>query len=302
MISREAKVIDLRYSVCPLPIVSDGYLMCASQHLHRLLALTFIPIPEGLKGLDNLHVNHIDGVRIHSVLGNLEWTTPSGNSIHAYQTGLRSDNRPVLVKDLRDGTVARYYSLQECARKQGLSGSHIHVYLRPENRGKVYRRFFVYIYEGEEWPEINPDLIGRSMSGSAVGIFAQHLKTGQQLVFDSFATAGRHLGCNDVTVRNVVRKWAVQEYKGWHLREIDDLTVIDPMLIVKRKPQKNRGKRKPHPIVVTDMKTGNASEWDSVEAFGRDFNVSKNTIQKSMLLKDGMWKHYRIEYLKRNTS
>lgn len=60
--------------------------------LHRLLAILFIPIPE--EYLNNgytqmsLEPNHIDGNRLNCAISNLEWTTPRGNTIHAFENGL----------------------------------------------------------------------------------------------------------------------------------------------------------------------------------------------------------------------
>jgi hypothetical protein len=46
--------------------------------VHRLVALAFIPNPEQKK-----QVNHKDGNRLNPVASNLEWVTPSENSIHS---------------------------------------------------------------------------------------------------------------------------------------------------------------------------------------------------------------------------
>lgn len=70
---------------------SRGYL-CVSlwvdgkqktHHLHRLIALHFVPgYQEGLQ------VNHIDGNKLNNDLSNLEWCTASENMKHAYRNGL----------------------------------------------------------------------------------------------------------------------------------------------------------------------------------------------------------------------
>lgn len=49
-----------------------------SQNVHRLIAETFIAKEDGCDV-----VNHIDGDRGNNNIRNLEWTTYSGNSIHA---------------------------------------------------------------------------------------------------------------------------------------------------------------------------------------------------------------------------
>jgi len=55
-----------------------------SLKIHRILAMIFIPNPG-----NKLEVNHIDGIKTHNELDNLEWCTRSENMIHANITGLQ---------------------------------------------------------------------------------------------------------------------------------------------------------------------------------------------------------------------
>ena len=53
--------------------------------VHRLVALAFIPNPE-----NHRIINHIDGDKCNNNVANLQWTTPSENTQHAFDTGLHT--------------------------------------------------------------------------------------------------------------------------------------------------------------------------------------------------------------------
>lgn len=54
-----------------------------SMFVHRLVALVYLR-----RKKDCNIVNHKDAIKIHNVWTNLEWTTISGNTKHAYDMGL----------------------------------------------------------------------------------------------------------------------------------------------------------------------------------------------------------------------
>lgn len=66
---------------------TNGYIRVIIEkrcyNVHRLVASAFIERPEGRDV-----VNHINGVKTDNRVENLEWTTTTGNGIHAHRTGL----------------------------------------------------------------------------------------------------------------------------------------------------------------------------------------------------------------------
>ena len=85
---------------------------------HRSLLLIFKPYPDNV---DKLVSNHINGIPGDDHLDNLEWVTRSGNNNHAYSTGLRKQNKPVLLRNVNTGQIDEYYSVAECGRRIGIS-------------------------------------------------------------------------------------------------------------------------------------------------------------------------------------
>ena len=74
--------------------------------INRLVAQAFIPNPD-----NKPFVNHIDGDKTNNNISNLDWVSPSENSFHAYQTGLRTGNRTKAICQYNlDGDLMMMYS------------------------------------------------------------------------------------------------------------------------------------------------------------------------------------------------
>jgi hypothetical protein len=75
--------------------------------LHRLVALAFLPNPEGKK-----QVNHKDGNKLNNTLENLEWCTNQENQIHKVQIGLGNNfKRKIIQYDIHMNEIKRFDSI-----------------------------------------------------------------------------------------------------------------------------------------------------------------------------------------------
>lgn len=87
---------------------NNGYLTVDLFHntvkervaIHRMVAVAFIDNPENKE-----FVNHIDGNKQNNCVSNLEWVTPSENSIHAVLTGLSAKGEDKTLAKLTENDV-----------------------------------------------------------------------------------------------------------------------------------------------------------------------------------------------------
>lgn len=305
LVSREGKVIELTTMFCPLikynPNSSSSYPHVNlpgsnTRHIHRLLALTFLDCPGDPA---DYHVNHIDGVKSNNDLNNLEWVNASENCIHAYSSGLRSDNRPVLMKDLRTDRVKRFNSLQETARWFGCNASIIYRYLNTDEI-VPFQECFTLIYEGESWKPLSIADVGRKRKGSSKPVLVEY-DDGALAIYSSLGHAASEFGMSwNLVAYYATGKHRVEGrnfslyYAQDYIDSIEDAVVVAD---TRHRPvSRHLPKRKPIPVNVTDLSSGIKEWWESVEAFARSVGMSKNTVQKSMNKKNGVWRNYLIEY------
>lgn len=283
-------LLEQRFAADYLCINADG----VSYHVHRLMAMTWLDAPD--LPISQLDVNHKDGNKLNNVITNLEWATRSENCIHAYKTGLRPDNTPILVKDLRTDNIVEFYSLQECARAFKVNAALIHYYLR--DTSKVRRQFFVLIRKGQEWPNLTKSDIVARHHGTPSVLLGKHLETNKTVIFGSIGDAAELLGIKPGTLYVHVKRYGEKPYHGYAFRFSDD-PELNSEIASRRISNipKPVSQRKPVPISVTNRETKETTYWDSTEEFAKSIGVKKNTIQARVYRTGGFWDKYHISYM-----
>lgn len=200
-----------------IKVYSDDEGRYVNQSVHVLVALAFRGLPpRDVKSIPN----HLDGNKLNNHETNIEWTTYSGNITHAYKTGLRTDNKYVLGKDLETGEIKEWYSLGECGRQFGVKAERVWDWCRKRN---VYKGSWVFKYKEDSrpWPAIawTKDYRNKFDKRPVVG-FNPTLDV--VVIGTSVSEACRMAGIPDSGVRRQLTLGKIANRLGWYFKYKND--------------------------------------------------------------------------------
>lgn len=284
----------------------DGYVSHLGIPIHRIVALTFLECPGNP---DDYMVNHINGIKDDNRVVNLEWCTPSENSLHAYKTGLRSDNRPIEVKDLLTGEIIKFYSLTECARWFKINQGILYSYLN-RNINRPFKRKYDVRYEDCNWKGWTyDDVIDIEENGNDKLIIAiPDDSTKKSIIFQNMTMVSNLLNISLATVNWYLNsKYGKNQYAGysWYYlrdyskikKERDEIIKASEIRLHERVKRKPPTPRVPSKIKVTDLTTDEETIWNSLQEYAESLGYKKNTLEKLLKARNYIINGKLIEYL-----
>lgn len=199
---------------------------------HRIVAIAFIPNPE-----NKPQVNHIDGNKLNNTVSNLEWVTPTENTVDAYAKGLAksgSDSanaKPIIQFDLQGNEIARYGSAIEAAKAIGAKNHGMIGVAARGFKGRITAYGFLWAYVKD-----NKKPAFRKQKTTAKKIYQFTLQGELVATFDRVTDAGKSLGINPAAIsRQMARNRPCMgfifsfEPKTYVLKENKQRTQIKPV-------------------------------------------------------------------------
>lgn len=268
-----------------------------TNSIHRIVAETFIPLPEGCKR-EKMIVNHKDGNKENPHVDNLEWVTRKENVDHALRTGLIKTNVWILAKDIETGEILEFHSIQSCARHFNANASAIFQYVYSDTTHNVRFGKYLLIRRGQPWPDRT---VSSGIKGLPKAVILTNSLTNEQRRVLSLKQAAAILEVHPLTVgrwmKDALAKGQDLVYKGWVVKyDLDKPPAAIPR--AQRTPV-NSLLRKPVPITVKDLATGHIAILPSTEFLAHQLKVTKNTLQKHLLVNGGVWRNeLKVEYIR----
>lgn len=268
------------------------------HRIHRLVAITFLDVPDNYQSLD---INHIDGNKQNNEITNLEWCSRSENNIHAVKNGLNSQAIKLFVKNLYSQKIDIFYSIQETARFFECSGGSVHNYLK-HRFNKPFRGHWSIILDGEDWPDFTNDQISPfGKTGNRIDdVIVSLSTTGLKNIITPNLSSLKCLLNHDIVLNEKDENGYIHCYYN-DLRkfteDVHDVLINSEfkynLLNYNRKPVNT----KPKKIKVTDIKTNDVEVYESVRFLAEKMGMTYAALKRSIWRTKGFFKGKLYEYI-----
>jgi hypothetical protein len=259
--------------------------------LHRLVCLAFHPIFDDPK---KMFVNHKDGNKENFSIDNLEWVTYSENAVHAISTGLRGDNVNVVGINLLTKEKRNFYSLQQAARVTGIHAWEISKSIKlHKETGAISTKPWLFLDSDAIIPRLNKSLLNSAVTKNYTYFKVRNLVTAQEQYIKGSRRLRRYIRKENIEKAFIDKPWVV---KGFEVSTVEAYEV--PVDVKKSYHCKMKGGKIQKPISVTDLSNGTVITYPSTDAFATLVGAERKTIQRRMLFNNGVWRNFKIEYMK----
>jgi hypothetical protein len=282
---------------------TNTYIRVFDLPAHRLVAETFIEKPVDKS---RWMVNHKNGLKYDNRVENLEWVNYSENALHAYRTGLRKENVPLLTQDLETGEIKEHFSYGDCGRFLKVNPGSVHGYLNRKYNKRAFLGKYLLIRKGEEWPSITEEDLLKFKDFVSKEIFMHNRENNRCLMFSNQRLAAEFLEVSDAYINKMLKKTVLSQEKFFVYKDWEIMLDRDALGFLKDNAEriKPKGERiiispvkRPIPVIVEDLATGEKKRYESIQEFCVLIGQKKNTVQKHILLNKGIWdKKFRITY------
>lgn len=185
-------------------VKENKYIHVGKQLSHRVVAKTFLEVPDGLNEETAL-VNHINGLKYDNEVTNLEWTDHVGNSVHAYAIGLRTENIRLKTLNIFTGEELHFYSMWDCARHFNINGAKVFGYLKRKRNDVLFEERCLLVREEEEFP-LEPTWRNWELSVTDMDYVAFNLQTLEAIITDKRLSAFLHVGFTHRKARELINR------------------------------------------------------------------------------------------------
>lgn len=225
--------------------------------VHRLVALAWVG---NNNVLEKNIVNHMDGDKLNYHASNLEWCTTLENNIHAIKKGLRSDNKPCVLRDITTEEIIRFDSIAEACRFLGMDRTNYKT-LMGSRVGKLIKNQYEIrlVYDKMPWTNFNDGTVKPSKYLITI------IKTDQtQEIFHG--------------TRDVVKKYKLWNLPTYSIECIrDNLIARNPTWKMTWVNQDATG-----PYQAYRVSDGTIIEHDSIRGLSKLINVPFGVIQRHL--------------------
>lgn len=266
-------------------------------YVHRLVALTWIPVPEALQGLENLEVNHDDGDKSNNKRSNLEWCTSKQNIKHAIDNGLTPLVK-VKAKHLITGEELVFSNATDMARHFSIVPRKLTNHLVSELAGMITKDYWVFMDANRAWPEISPDQIIENRWAEPRGLWIAS-KDGKRWVGSTLQIVCQGIGVKYHSVQPEVRSDG-KTYGAcgfsFHYSNLPTKEMMDLAVYSESKPQF----REQRSIRVTTSRPYNVNVFGSLRQAARAVGIADTTLLYVLTKKEGRHLGMLFEYVDSN--